>query len=112
MFRTIVILGILAACAFMAGWFTIDRDDKETTIRFNRDEIRADTSKAIAKGREILNADRGMEGQSAPDASVPFEIPQFAAPDATQNDFNQATRPIPPWEQPATTNPAGGPIQY
>lgn len=55
MFRTLLILGGVAIAAFMAGWFTIDRSENETTIRFNRDEIRADTSKAIAKGKQLLD---------------------------------------------------------
>ena len=55
MFRTVFVLALMAGAAFMAGWFTIDRTDSETTIKFNRDEIRSDASKAIAKGREFLN---------------------------------------------------------
>ena len=85
MFRTILILGALALCAFMAGWFTIQRDDSETTIRINRDEIRADTSKAIAKGRELLHE----EANSQP---------------AEEAFSQQATRLIPPWEQPAVND--------
>lgn len=88
MFRTIVILGVLALCAFMAGWFTIDRNENETTIRFDREEIRADTSAAIAKGRELLNENNAEQ-------TIEESFPQ------------QATRPIPPWEQPLLNEGSG-----
>ena len=102
MFRTIVILGILAVCAFMAGWFTIHRDDQETTIRFNRDEIRADTSNAIAKGREFLNNKAGElnSGGQADQEGYPVDA-QYQQP-ATDGLFapQQATRTVLPWQQP------------
>ncbi|WP_182865040.1 hypothetical protein [Stieleria mannarensis] len=94
MFRTLVILGVLAVCAFMAGWFTIQRDENETTIRFNRDEIRADTSKAIAKGRELL--ENGRDQQAEDDGLF----------------HQQATRPAPPWEQPFLDDASAAPRQY
>lgn len=53
--RTIFVIGILLVCAFMAGWFTVQRDDEGTTIRFNRDEIHGDTRQAIDRGREFLD---------------------------------------------------------
>jgi hypothetical protein len=103
MFRTLVILGMIAVFAFMAGWFTIERSERETTIRFNRDEIHSDTSRAIAKGREILNESQGPNASEQPlsDAIAPERSypqpglpPQFDTP-------QQATRPVAPWEQPA-----------
>ncbi|QEF99734.1 hypothetical protein Mal15_38000 [Stieleria maiorica] len=94
MFRTLVILGVLAVCAFMAGWFTIQRDENETTIRFNREEIRADTSKAIAKGRELLES--GQDQLAEEDGLFP----------------QQATRPTPPWEQPFFDDASTAPRQY
>ncbi len=59
--RTIFVVGIILVCAFMAGWFTIQRDEEGTTIRINRDEIRGDTRQAIDRGREFL--DKGGDGQ-------------------------------------------------
>lgn len=56
--RTIFIVGILLVCAFMAGWFTVHRDDEGTTIKFNRDEIRGDTRQVIDRGREFLDRNR------------------------------------------------------
>lgn len=123
MFRTIAIFGILALCAFMAGWFTIDRDDQETTIRFNRDEIRSDTAEALAKGREFLNnklsednADGQMDdgqyydgqfydGQSVQDgyaAELQYQPPTTDDSYAPQ----QATRSVPPWQQPPSNQPS------
>ncbi|MCS7470890.1 hypothetical protein NZK35_29910 [Stieleria sp. ICT_E10.1] len=94
MFRTLVILGVLAVCAFMAGWFTIQRDENETTIRFNREEIRADASNAIAKGRELLDRAEDL-------------------PEAEELMPQQATRPMtPPWEQPFLDDASAAPRQY
>ena len=69
--RTIFVIGLVLICAFMAGWFTVNRDDGETTIRINRDEIRSDTRAAINRGREFLD-ERGQrvappEGQYVQD---------------------------------------------
>ncbi|QDV12199.1 hypothetical protein CA51_20780 [Rosistilla oblonga] len=52
--RNIFILGILVVGAFMAGWFTIDRDGEQTTIKINRTEIREDAKQAIDRGKEYL----------------------------------------------------------
>ena len=59
--RTLFVFGLIATAAFLAGWFTISRDDEHTTIRFNRDEIRNDARGAIDRGREILN--KKIQGQ-------------------------------------------------
>ncbi|WP_436715237.1 hypothetical protein U8335_21730 [Roseiconus lacunae] len=129
MFRTLVILGALACCAFAAGWFTIDRNEKETTIRFNRDEIREDASRAIAKGKELLEAhqnshdqaegespnfvDQGQvpEGYLPPAGTVqpsyPQAYPQTYPPAPPVGGNQQATRPIPPWELPQSGQPGG-----
>ena len=110
MFRTIVILGILALCAFMAGWFTIDRNENETTIRFDRDQIRADTSKAIAKGREILNNNPdGQETEQGTAQGDAYNADSFGTQPYNTEPYNngyalppqQATRTVPPWERPA-----------
>ena len=111
MVRTIVFLGLLAICAFLAGWFTIDRTDSETTIRFNRDEIRADTSKAIAKGRELLNQDgsqqQGYDQSTAQPATDGYYAPYAPQTGTYNGDYiqtpQQATRTVPPWQQPAPT---------
>jgi hypothetical protein len=59
--RTIFVVGMILVAAFMAGWFTIQRDEEGTTIRINRDEIRGDTRQAIDRGREFL--EHGEKGQ-------------------------------------------------
>lgn len=126
MFRTVLFLLVLALCAFMAGWFTIDRNENETTIRFDRDEIRADASKAIAKGREILNTNGQRQGvdamtphENAPNNTVPYQTapgqpPQSFGPGGvpTGSAPQQATRLIPPWELPPQSNPTAPPRQY
>jgi hypothetical protein len=115
MFRALVVLAFLAVAAFMAGWFTVDRDEKETTIRFNRDEIRADASKAIAKGKELLqktgqDADNDVPGdqyQAYPDQTYPNQTypnqtypNQGTYPSGYPNvGAQQGTSQLPPWEQ-------------
>ncbi|NND98347.1 MAG: hypothetical protein HKN47_13580 [Pirellulaceae bacterium] len=60
--RSILVIGLVLGCAFMAGWFTINRDGGETTIRIDRDEIRSDAKTAINRGREYL--DQGQPGHT------------------------------------------------
>ena len=103
MARTIMILVVLAACAFMAGWFTIDREGDDTTIRFNRDEIREDTSAALARGREFLNEQDGLQESIG-------EVRENVGEYVEQSGFaptQQANLPSAPWEQPAF-DPNGG----
>lgn len=74
--RTIFILGLLLGIAFLAGWFTIDRDSELTTIQINKSEIREDAEKAIERGREYL--ERHEQTQSATPKSL--EAPWGPAP--------------------------------
>lgn len=53
--RTLLFLGLAIGAAFMANWFTVERDGDRTRIDINRDEIRSDAQHAIEKGREILD---------------------------------------------------------
>ncbi|MEZ6086751.1 MAG: hypothetical protein R3C05_01710 [Pirellulaceae bacterium] len=53
--RNIFILGVLLVAASAAGWFSIDREDGQTKITINRDEIRNDAKEAIAKGKQYLD---------------------------------------------------------
>jgi hypothetical protein len=62
--RTLFVLGLVLTCAFMAGWFTINRDGGETTIKINRDEIRNDAKTAINKGRDYLDRDGNPVNQA------------------------------------------------
>lgn len=55
MFRNIIVLGMLVGAASMAGWFTINREGDQTSIQFNRDEIRSDAARAIDRGRQYLD---------------------------------------------------------
>lgn len=83
MFRAILVLGVLGVVMFMAGWFTVDRNSEETTIRFDRDEIRADTAKAIAKGRDFLEKTRQNNTSTAQDQ-------QGIAPNQGQPGYSNA----------------------
>ncbi|MEM6687964.1 MAG: hypothetical protein AAF664_00965 [Planctomycetota bacterium] len=56
--RTLFILAILIVAAFMANWFTIERDGDNTSVHFNNEEIREDTSRVIDRGREIWEKHR------------------------------------------------------
>ncbi|MEM9367461.1 MAG: hypothetical protein AAGD07_15830 [Planctomycetota bacterium] len=53
--RTLLLLGLAIGGAFMAGWFTIERDGDRTRIEINKSEIRSDTRQAIDKGRDYLD---------------------------------------------------------
>lgn len=53
--RTLLFLGLALGAAFMANWFTIERDGDRTRIDINRDTIRSDAQHAVDKGREMLD---------------------------------------------------------
>ncbi|MCO8125080.1 hypothetical protein NHH03_25315 [Stieleria sp. TO1_6] len=108
MFRTILILAVMGGGAFMAGWFTIDRNADETTIRFNREEIRADTNKAIAKGRELLNE---VESKDSTDAESHQMFPNLHLPESG-DAAQQAHLSLPHWENPINQTPAAPSQQY
>lgn len=57
--RNIFILGVLLVAASAAGWFSIDREDGQTKITINRDEIRNDAKEAISKGKKLLDERKG-----------------------------------------------------
>ncbi|MCC9642280.1 hypothetical protein LOC71_08335 [Rhodopirellula sp. JC740] len=61
--RTLLLLGLAVGAAFMAGWFTIERDGDTTRIEINKTEIRSDARSAIDRGREIL--DERQQAQEA-----------------------------------------------
>lgn len=64
--RTLLFLGLVIGAAFMANWFTIERDGERTRIDINRDEIRSDAQHAIEKGREILDKRERERHTSSP----------------------------------------------
>lgn len=79
--RTLIFLGLAIGAAFMANWFTIERDGDHTRIDINKSEIRNDAKNAIEKGREILDK-RERERQAearTPDGYMPPD--GYAAPD-------------------------------
>lgn len=84
--RTIFILGLLIGIAFLAGWFTIDRQAELTTIQINKSEIREDAKKAIERGREYL--ERQEEQTSSP----------------TPTNLESPWGPAPAWEPDPATN--------
>lgn len=53
--RTLLLLGLAVGGAFMAGWFTIEREGDQTRIGINKTEIRNDARQAIDKGRDLLD---------------------------------------------------------
>ena len=77
--RNLFLIAIIVAAAFMAGWFTISRDDEHTTIKFNRDEIRNDARVAIDRGRELLNK-HGQPGTDENGTQLTAQQDQYAQP--------------------------------
>jgi len=53
--RTVLLIALAAGGAFLAGWFTVERDGDRTRIEINKSEIRSDARQAIDRGREILD---------------------------------------------------------
>jgi len=53
--RTILLLALAAGGAFVAGWFSVERDGDRTRIEINKSEIRSDARQAIDRGRELLD---------------------------------------------------------
>lgn len=54
--RNLFLLAIALLAAFMAGWFTVDREGDRTRIEIDGGEIRSDTREAIDRGRELLDS--------------------------------------------------------
>ncbi|WP_144059589.1 hypothetical protein [Rhodopirellula sallentina] len=124
--RTLLLLGLAVGGAFMAGWFTIERDGDKTRIEINKNEIRQDTRQAIDKGRDMLekreqerlareqqqqqqmgypNNQGAWPPQAAPiqDAGYAGYPPQNQY--GNQNGYN-AQQPYPNQSAPAGYNPA------
>jgi regulatory protein YycI of two-component signal transduction system YycFG len=53
--RNLFIIALLILGAFLAGWFTVNRDGERTTIEINKSEIRQDTKQVIERGKEFLH---------------------------------------------------------
>lgn len=85
--RNLMILGMIGAAAFMAGWFQINRDADHTTIEFNRAEIREDARRAIERGREILERSNAANQQAFADGSNAGS--RFPDPGSNQGFPNQ-----------------------
>ena len=97
--RTIFIIGLVLVCAFMAGWFTVHREDGETTIKLNGDEIRNDTRNVITKGKDILRRNDGdqfsPQQQLQPGQSVPASWAQQPQQQQNPNQFQQQGQQYP-----------------
>lgn len=85
--RTILLIGLVVGGAFMAGWFTVERDGDRTRIEINKSEIRNDTRHAIDKGRDMLEkreqerlAREQQQGGSRPPGQEPGNWPPQTAP--------------------------------
>ncbi|GEM_PF-2641260 len=132
MVRSLMVLGILAVVAFMAGWFSINRDGDRTTIEINRDEIRNDAGQAIDRGKEYweqrrLQQAQQQQGQGAAPANGYSQTSPWGNPPSTyppnayqtQNTYDPARPNYPPanqngapgYQQPTNTNgaPAANP---
>lgn len=118
--RTIFVLGLVLVCASMAGWFTINRDGGETTIKINRDEIRNDAKTAINKGRDYLDrAGNPQDGTGQyPQPSDQFAgQQQYGGQPGFQNPPYQQGQAVPAsWaqqpQQPYTQQPYGQQPNY
>lgn len=96
--RTILLLGLAIGGAFMAGWFTIERDGDKTRIEINKTEIRTDARSAIDRGRDML--DERQRQQAAQQ--------QGGYPDQGQGGYFPGAAPVNPNAWP----PQGGqPVQ-
>ena len=104
--RSLFLIAIVASAAFMAGWFTISRDDEHTTIKFNRDEIRKDAKTALDRGRQILNK-QGQPAAESVDVQYTARQSQFEQPAPSQYrpDSSSYSRDPSPWQQPSPSYP-------
>lgn len=131
MMRSLMVLGALGVVGFMAGWFTINRDEGRTTIEINRDEIRSDARQAVDRGKEYWEqrqqqqaaAQQNAGGQPSPwnQQAAPWDqqagtYPPAAVPGpygAGQPQYPQAnnyaapTYNQPTYDQPTYNQPAG-----
>lgn len=116
--RTLFILGLAIGGAFLAGWFTIERDGDRTRIEINKSEIRNDTRHAIDKGRDILDQreQERLARSQGEESSQPGNQDPYGNRDpyATQNSY-PTQNPYPPQNQypgQPTYNPSGFPPPY
>ena len=72
----------------MAGWFTINREGGQTSIQFDRDEIRSDTARAINRGREYLD-ERGQRLTSQQGSSSNYRDDGYGQPTHQQQSYQQ-----------------------
>ncbi len=103
--RNLFIIGVMVGGAFMAGWFTINREGDRTTIEINRGEIRNDTRNAIDRGREFLDR---QQQQNQDDSNNWTEQP-YPTEDSYAPQEQIARQP--PWQQ-GSTNPQENRFQY
>lgn len=103
--RTLLLLGLAIGGAFMAGWFTIEREGDQTRIGINKAEIRSDARQAIDKGRDLLdkreqealarqqqnanfnNGSNGWPPQTAPVQGAAYNAPTPYNPNGYQQPY-------------------------
>lgn len=118
MTRSFMILGLLTAVAFMAGWFSINREGDRTLIEINRDEIRSDARQAIDRGRDyweqrrLQEAQRQQQGYAQnPNGGSPWGNPQspYTNPPVEGYEGSGGYAPIPNYQsqQNGYYSPAG-----
>lgn len=100
--RNLLLLGLLVGGAFMAGWFTIERDGDRTRIEINKTEIRQDTRQAIERGREFIDQqEQDRSAGSNPvqgagyNAPVNYETSGYPPNNYSNGNYgNQSTYPV------------------
>ncbi|MEM1226418.1 MAG: hypothetical protein AAGJ40_12020 [Planctomycetota bacterium] len=101
--RSLMLLGLAVGAAFMAGWFTIERDGDQTRIGINKAEIRSDARQAIDRGRDILDK-REQEMLAAQQGGNPWP-PQNANPIQDAGFNSPVNYNTPNYNTPANYNP-------
>lgn len=113
MTRSIFFLGAMSVVAFMAGWFTIERDGDRTRIEINRSEIRSDARQALDRGRDYweqrqqqLASEQGRGLLQNGEGYFPAANNFASGGQYSYQNANPATyqQPVSPWQQPYQTH--------
>ena len=108
--RNLFFLVLVLIGAFMAGWFTIDREGDRTLIEINRSEIRNDARQVIDRGRELLDRAEQLpesEGERFYDQQVyqPQADQTWGEYQAPTFRYQEQVARQPEWQQPLAPQP-------
>ena len=53
--RRLLILVLVIGAMFYLGWLTLSNNSEDSTIQINKNEIKADTEKAVEKVKEVIH---------------------------------------------------------